>query len=220
MSGIVKAVSKTVRAVGRVAKGVVKTAVDNPELILLGALTGGGAAAILGKSIVKGAIAGGVLAGATGAISRVAGSGAGTTSGGALLPEISPTAATPPPAPTPSSVTLTPASTPAPPRAPVTGATTPSVTNTSSASPVAAPPVFAPSPAQHITVNAPIAPTPPVQLPQIQASAPSIAGQRSRVGSGAGVHTSSGGAAPPSISGLTGTGSAIVSNRRRRSRVI
>ena len=208
MSGIVKAVSKTVRTVGRVAKGIVQTAVDNPGLVLAGALTGGGIAAVLGKSIVKGAIAGGVVAGATGAIQRQ------TVSGNALFAaaeSIGATSQTPPATPTPSNVALAPA------RAPVTGAA-PSATSAPSAP--RAQPFFAPSPAQHITVNAPIAPTPPVQLPQIQANAPSIAGQRSRVGSGAGVHTSSGGAAPPSISGLTGTGSAIVSNRRRRSRVI
>ena len=213
MSFVTKTISRTVRAVGRVAKGVVKTAVDNPALIVAGALTGGGVAAVLGKSIVKGAIAGGVVAGATGAIiPAVSGAGGAGTSGGGSLPDISPTAATPPAVPEPSKIALAPA------RAPITGAATAAAPSAPSAP--RAPASFAPSPAQHITVNAPVAPTPPVRLPQIQASAPSIAGQRSRVGSGAGVHTSAGGAAPTRVSGLTGTGSVIVSNRRRRSRVI
>ena len=132
------------------------------------------------------------------------------TSGGGLT-GASPTANTPPPVPQPSSLSLD---------RPSTSSTGVAPSAPSASSAPRAQPFFAPSPAQHITVNAPIAPTPPVRLPQLQASSPSIARQRSSVGSGAGVHTSSGGAAPPSISGLTGTGSALVSNRRRRSRVI
>ena len=207
MSFIAKAVSKTVKTVARVATGVVKTAISNPELILAGALTGGGIAAVLGKSIVKGAIAGGVVAGATGAIARQ------TVKGNALFAaaeSIGATSQTPPATPTPSDVALAPA------KAPITGATTAQ----SAPSAPSAQPYFAPSPAQHITVNAPIAPTPPVRLPQIQASSPSIAGQRSKVGSSAGVHTSSQGVAPAPVSALSGVGSSIVSNQNRRKKII
>ena len=132
------------------------------------------------------------------------------TSGGSLT-GASPTASTPPPVPTPSSVSLDRPSTSS------TGAA-PSAPSASSAP--SAQPYFAPSPAQHITVNAPIAPTPPVQLPQIQASSPSIAGQRSKVGSSAGVHTSSQGVAPAPVSALSGIGSSIVSNQNRRKKII
>ena len=124
----------------------------------------------------------------------------------------SPTANTPPPVPQPSGLSLDRPSTSS------TGVT--SAPSASASSAPSAQPFFAPSPAQHITVNAPIAPTPPVQLPQIQASSPSIAGQRSKVGSSAGVHTSSQGVAPAPVSALSGIGSSIVSNQNRRKKII
>ena len=201
MSGIVKTVSRGIRSVGRVARKVV----ENPFVV----------ARFLGENPITKATIGGLkqtniplnlIGGIAGALG---GGGGGSTSGNALGAAAESIGAVP--------LSRSELSLPRP-QASSTGATAPSAASAPSAP--RAQPFFAPSPAQHITVNAPIAPTPPVQLPQIQANAPSIAGQRSRVGSAAGVHTSSGGAAPPSISGLTGTGSAIVSNRRRRSRVI